>query len=68
MLLKHAELLLNWFEAHGALSSGSVEGLNYKVKLAMKKAYGYRSLAVLKTVLYHQLGRLPEREFTHRFW
>lgn len=68
MLLKHAELLLNWFEAQGALSSGSVEGLNYKVKLAMRKAYGYRSLDVIKTVLYHQLGHLPEQQFTHRFW
>jgi transposase len=68
MLLKHEELLLNWFTAKGELSSGSVEGMNYKVKLAMKKAYGYRSLDVTKTVLYHQLGKLPEREFTHRFW
>jgi transposase len=68
MLLKHEELLLNWFEAKGELSSGSVEGMNYKVKLAMKKAYGYRSLDVTKTVLYHQLGKLPERKFTHRFW
>jgi transposase len=68
MLQKHRWLLLNWFEAKGELSSGSVEGMNYKVKLAMKKAYGYRSLDVAKTVLYHQLGRLPEREFTHRFW
>jgi transposase len=68
MLLQHEELLLHWFEAKGELSSGSVEGMNYKVKLAMKKAYGYRSLDVLRTVLYHQLGKLPEREFTHRFW
>jgi transposase len=68
MLLKHEWLLLNWFEAKGELSCGSVEGMNYKVKLAMKKAYGYRSLDVAKTVLYHQLGRLPEREFAHRFW
>lgn len=68
MLLAHEELLLNWFEAKGTLSSGVVEGMNYKVKLAMRKAYGYRSLDVMKTVLYHQLGTLPEREFTHRFW
>jgi transposase len=68
MLLEHEELILNWFEAHGQLSSGSVEGMNYKVKLAMRKAYGYRSLDVIQTVLYHQLGNLPEPEFTHRFW
>jgi transposase len=68
MLEKHKELILNWFDAKGELSSGSVEGMNYKVKLAMKKAYGFRSFEVMQTVLYHQLGNLPEREFTHRFW
>ncbi len=61
-------MLLNWFEAKGELSCGSVEGMLYKVKLAMKKAYGYRSLDAAKTVLYHQFGKLPEREFAHRFW
>ena len=68
MLQAHEELILNWFKAKGELSSGSVEGMNYNVKLAMRKAYGFRSLDVLKTVLYHQLGNLPQREFTHRFW
>jgi len=68
MLLAHEDLLLNWFEAKGTLSSGVVEGMNYKVKLAMRKAYGYRSLDVIKTVLYHQMGSLPEREFAHKFW
>ena len=28
----------------------------------------YRSLDVIQTVLYHQLGNLPEPEFTHKFW
>ncbi len=65
MLLKHPWLLLNRFETKGELSCGRE---NYKVKLAMKKAYGYCSLDVAKTVLYHQLGRLPKREFTPRFW
>ena len=67
-LLKHEGLLLNWFEAKGQLSSGVVEGLNYNVKLAKRKAYGYRSVNVMKTVLYHQLGNLPELEFTHSLW
>jgi transposase len=68
MLLAHKDLIMNWFEAKGQLSSGPVEGMNYKVKLAMRKAYGFRSLEVIQTVLYHQLGNLPEREFAHRFW
>lgn len=68
MLMNHSGLFLSWFEAKGQLSSGVVEGMNCKAKLAMKKAYGYRSIDVMKVVLYHQLGNLPDREFTHKFW
>jgi transposase len=50
------------------MSSGVVEGLNYNVKLAMRKAYGFRSQAVIEVALYHQLGALPEPEVAHRFW
>lgn len=67
-LREHAGLLLNWFRAKGTISAGVVEGMNYNVKLTMKKAYGFRSLGVLKVSLYHKLGALPVPEFTHRFW
>jgi len=67
MLRKHKPLLLNWFYAKGAYSSGPVEGLNNRVKLTMRKSYGFRELDVLKIALYHQLGRLPEPKSTHRF-
>jgi transposase len=40
MLRRHKTMILNWFAAEGALSSGAVEGLNLKAKLAMRKAYG----------------------------
>ena len=40
MLRRLKPLILNWFAAEGALSSGAVEGLNLKAKLAMRKAYG----------------------------
>jgi transposase len=66
MLLRHEELLLNWFSADG-LSSGIVEGFNNKAKLAMRKAYGFKSFDTLETALYHQLGKLPEPKSTHRF-
>lgn len=66
-LRKHRELLLNWFAANGELSSGSVEGMNSKAKLAMKKAYGFKSYETIEIALYHQLGQLPEPELTHRF-
>jgi transposase len=67
MLRAHEELLLNWFEAKGTVSAGSVEGLNYNAKLAMRKAYGFRTLRGVKIALYHRLGALPEPEFTHEF-
>jgi transposase len=65
---KHGELILNWFLAKGTISAGIVEGLNYNVKLTMKKSYGFRTLEAVKTALYHRLGALPEPEFAHRFW
>ncbi len=60
-------LLLNWFRAEGQLSSGVVEGFNNKVKLVTRKAYGFRTQKAYETAIYHNLGKLPEPEFTHRF-
>ena len=67
-LRRHRELLLNWFRAKGELSSGSVEGLNNKAKLAMKKAYGFKSYETIEIALYHQLRKLPEPKLNHRFY
>jgi transposase len=67
-LRNHRELILNWFRAKGALSSGAVEGFNNKVKLTTRKAYGFRTYEAIEIALYHSLGALPEPEFTHRFW
>jgi transposase len=67
-LLKHGELILNWFIAKGTISAGIVEGLNYNVKLTLKKSYGFRTEEAVKTALYHRLGALPEPDFTHKFW
>ena len=66
-LRQHREYLLNWFAARGEISNGSVEGLNNKAKLTMKKAYGFKSYKATATALYHQLGRLPEPKTTHIF-
>ena len=63
----HLPLILNWFEARGTVSAGSVEGLNYKVKLAMKNAYGFRTFRDTEIALFHKLGALPEAELTHKF-
>ena len=67
MLRSHKPIILNWFRAKGALSSGPVEGLNNKAKLTMRKAYGFKTLKCLQTALYHQLGKLEEPPGTHRF-
>ncbi len=68
MLRRHRELILNWFLAEGAVSAGIVEGLNNKAKLTLRKAYGFRTAKAYEIALYHQLGDLPEPEFTHEFW
>jgi transposase len=67
-LQAHGGLILNWFIAKGTISAGMVEGLNYNVKLTLKKSYGFRTEEAVKTALYHRLGALPEPELAHRFW
>ena len=67
MLRRHRELLLNWFRAKKEFSSGVVEGLNNKAKLATRKAYGFRTFECLEVTLYHTLGKLPQPSFAHRF-
>jgi hypothetical protein len=61
---KHRELILNYFRARKALSSGVVEGLNNKAKVTMRKSYGFRTFPVLELALYHSLAKLPEPSLT----
>jgi len=67
-LTEHRDLLLNYFRAKKAYSSGIVEGLNNKVKLTFRKSYGFRTDKAREMALYHVLGKLPEPELTHRFF
>lgn len=64
---RHQPLIMNWFKAKKAYSSGVVEGLNRKVNLVTRRAFGFRSYDVLKIALFHTMGNLPEPERTHRF-
>jgi transposase len=66
-LRKHRPLLLNWFRAKGTISAGIIEGFNNKAKLTMRKSYGFREYETIELALYHQLGNLPQPEFTHKF-
>lgn len=67
-LRKHEPLIINFFRAKKALSSGIVEGLNRNVNLVTRKAYGYRTFSALEVSLYHSLGKLPEPEPTREFF
>ena len=66
-LREHRQLILNWFVARKQYNAGIVEGLNAKVKLGFKKAYGFRTFDAAQVALYHQLGKLPEPDLPHRF-
>ena len=49
----------------GSPGSGMVEGLNYRINLTIRKAFGFRMLEAAQMALYHALGRLPELELAH---
>ena len=66
-LRAHKPLILNWFRAKKAFSSGVVEGLNNKAKVTTKKSYGFRTYRCVEIALYHALGKLPTPPMTHRF-
>jgi len=54
--------------AKKTFSRNIVEGLNYKIKLTLREAYGYRTPQVAEIALYHTLAQLPEPELTHEFF
>ena len=64
---QHRELILNYFHARKAYSSGVVEGLNNKAKLTSRKHYGFRGDKTREIALYHELGALPEPELGYKF-
>ena len=67
MFRNKRELILNWFRAEGKLSAGIVEGFNNKLKLITRRSYGFRTQQAYEIALYHNLGALPIRRFTHEF-
>jgi transposase len=67
MLRAHEPLILNWFRAKKEISNGAVEGLNNKIRVVTRRSYGFRTYEAMEIALYHNLGRLPEPESTHRF-
>ena len=67
MLRAHEPLILNWFRAKKEISNGAAEGLNNKIRVVTRRSYGFRTYRAMEIALYHNLGRLPEPESTHRF-
>ena len=68
MLRAHDALILNWFKARGEVSTGATEGLNNKIRVVTRRAYGFRTYKAMEIALYHNLGKLPEpNELTHTF-
>jgi transposase len=67
-LQRHRGLLLNYFEARKEISNGIVEGLNNKLKLTLRKSYGFRSDLARKVAVYHGLAKLPLPPLTHSFF
>jgi transposase len=67
MLRTHEDLLLNYFRAKRQYTNAMVEGMNHKARVALARSFGHRSFEVLKLVLYHNLGDLPEPPSSHKF-
>lgn len=67
MLRSHEPLLINYFHAKRIYNSGVVEGLNNKARVSLARSFGHRSPEILKTVLYHTMGDLPEPQLPHKF-
>lgn len=68
-LRNHRLLILNWFKARGLIALGAVEGLNNRLKVITRRAYGFRTYRATEVALYHALGKLPDPQdlSTHRF-
>ena len=48
--------VVNFLDAR--VTNGMVEGLNSKIKTAMKRAYGFKQVGYLRTIIYLVTGRL----------
>lgn len=68
MLRRHEENILNWFDTNPRISNGVVEGFNNKVKLVMRKAYGFKTFNAFEIALYHSMGNMPEPILSHQFY
>ena len=66
-LRKYREPIINGFRAKKRFNHGIVEGMNTRVKLRFRKAFGFRTFHAMEVALYHELGDLPQPKLIHRF-
>ena len=57
LVRRHEEGLLAWINLR--ISNGAVEGMNNKIKLVAKRAYGFRTSTHFKLAIYHCCADLP---------
>jgi transposase len=55
MLRAHEGLILNWFKARGEVCTGATEGLNNKIRVVTRRAYGFRTYKAMEIALYHKV-------------
>jgi transposase len=63
---RHKDFILNGFIAKKAFSSGVVGELNTKVKLTVRKSYGFRTFRCTEIALYQVLGKLRVQKISPR--
>jgi transposase len=52
------------FSSQKAIFKRRRRGLNNKVKLTLKRTYGFRIADAREVALFHALGKLPEHKFS----
>jgi transposase len=67
MLRAHEPLIVHGFKAKGEAATGATEGLNNRIRVVTRRADGFRTDKAMETALYHNLGKLPEPQITHKF-
>jgi hypothetical protein len=52
---------------HLPLSGVAVEGLNSRLRLALKRAFSFCTADAREVAFFHALGKLPEPRFNPKF-
>ena len=62
------KLALRSLQTYGANPLEFAAAIGFSSSLAVtRRSYGFRTYKAMEMALYHNLGRLPEPESTHRF-